>query len=1055
MKRSKFFLVSTIFLLVLSFVTFIPKTQATTKDFDYQYVAQSPNPTLNPGQSVILWVKLKNTGNKAWHRNVVRLGTSNPKDRNSVFMPNLSNAPELANVTTNWISTNRVIMEKETAEVGETVGFGFYIKAPETLAPGTYKEYFQPVVDGAYWMKDIGIYWEITVVSAPPSITPIDYGTDLDSFIEASKTCTPSKVIYTLDPTDIFGMIISGDSLFEIRGIDSVGKCMFYMETLSIHIEFSNELIQSMLDDGKTLEEIEAERARIENEYIEPSIPQVCKFNPDDLTAMLNRWKEGDFESGASCSIVDGNWECTYTGDFADAECEPVGIQPTPPPSIIGTYDYEFITQSPYPSTLAPSTTTDVWIEIKNTGTATWYNHGNNPVRLGTGSSFGNINQQRDYLSEFAASDWLSQNRPAAILQDEVSPGETARFQFTIQAPATPGTYKAYFTPVVDGLMWMKDMGIYWEIKVLETPAYQYELISQTPSSPINMTPSEIKDASIKIKNTGSATWSNSGTNKIVLGWGSVHDDSVNQINGFASGVETTIVQSQVAPGEIGEFKFQIKAPANIGNYKAYFTPMVQNIYPQPFKDIGIYWELSVNNVVQQVPATPTGLRVFATTNNTVSLSWNAVSGATKYELYRSSQLNGSYSVVYSGTYTSYTDTGLGVHTTYYYKVLARNDSGTSTMSAPVTATLTPAISPAPSAPSNLKAEQCLTQALCISWMSAIKSVAGGEIVKATDELYRSTNANSGFSLIYSGTEGFYQDSNVVAGTTYYYKVRRTYFDSTGYSDFSEPVSATLKVSLVPSDLTISTDKTSLPADGVTYATIKVNVLKNYTTPIAGAKVTLALTRGNTKSFLVKTSGIEYDTDYTDANGEVLFYVKDTYPSVTSYYAYVYDDFNISTNMVDITFYHPDNSSANIALNKNVTASSYYMSRVPNKVTDGKIGRFDDGWVNYLANPPTITSPQWLNVDLGSIKSINRLIIKSIKDTNNNYSPKNLTVKFSNDNIDWTTYGSITNNNSILMDFDILPSVSARYIKIEIKESNHISSQPQVYVEEVEVYSPL
>ncbi|HGJ67597.1 TPA: hypothetical protein ENS27_19730, partial [bacterium] len=32
-------------------------------------------------------------------------------------------------------------------------------------------------------------------------------------------------------------------------------------------------------------------------------------------------------------------------------------------------YDYQLITQSPYPATLAPGATTNVWIEVKNTGT--------------------------------------------------------------------------------------------------------------------------------------------------------------------------------------------------------------------------------------------------------------------------------------------------------------------------------------------------------------------------------------------------------------------------------------------------------------------------------------------------------------------------------------------------------------------------------------------------------------------------------------------------------------------------------------------------------------
>ncbi len=131
-------------------------------------------------------------------------------------------------------------------------------------------------------------------------------------------------------------------------------------------------------------------------------------------------------------------------------------------------YDYELLYQSPYPSVLSPDETTNVYIEIKNTGSETWYNSGSNIVRLGSGSSYGNYYQNRDYDSEFANTDWLSPNRPVTISESSITTGSTTQFQFNIKAPSAHGTYKAYFTPVVDGLKWMRDMGIYWEITVIE-----------------------------------------------------------------------------------------------------------------------------------------------------------------------------------------------------------------------------------------------------------------------------------------------------------------------------------------------------------------------------------------------------------------------------------------------------------------------------------------------------------------------------------------------------------------------------------------------------------
>ena len=131
-------------------------------------------------------------------------------------------------------------------------------------------------------------------------------------------------------------------------------------------------------------------------------------------------------------------------------------------------YDYSIIKQSPYPNSLKPGETFEVSLEIKNTGSQVWKKNGNNIVRLGTGSSYGNQSQQRDYDSEFYSSNWLSKNRPVNIDKESIYPGQSAIFGFTIKAPEKNGTFKAYFTPVVDGYKWMKDRGIYWQITVGE-----------------------------------------------------------------------------------------------------------------------------------------------------------------------------------------------------------------------------------------------------------------------------------------------------------------------------------------------------------------------------------------------------------------------------------------------------------------------------------------------------------------------------------------------------------------------------------------------------------
>src|SRR5262249_34390193 len=69
-------------------------------------------------------------------------------------------------------------------------------------------------------------------------------------------------------------------------------------------------------------------------------------------------------------------------------------------------------------------------------------------------------------------------------------------------------------------------------------------------------------------------------------------------------------------------------------------------------------------------PAAPTNLKATGGSGQ-VALSWNASSGATSYNVKRSTTNGGPYTTISSPTTTSYTDTGLTNGTTYYYVVTA------------------------------------------------------------------------------------------------------------------------------------------------------------------------------------------------------------------------------------------------------------------------------------------------------------------------------------------------------------------------------------------------
>ena len=85
-------------------------------------------------------------------------------------------------------------------------------------------------------------------------------------------------------------------------------------------------------------------------------------------------------------------------------------------------------------------------------------------------------------------------------------------------------------------------------------------------------------------------------------------------------------------------------------------------------------------------PAVPMGLTASATSASEVMVSWSAVSGASMYEVFRSS-MNNPYGPLTVTSSASLMDTGLFANTTYLYKVRAIGAGGPSDFSAADAAT--------------------------------------------------------------------------------------------------------------------------------------------------------------------------------------------------------------------------------------------------------------------------------------------------------------------------------------------------------------------------------
>ncbi len=107
--------------------------------------------------------------------------------------------------------------------------------------------------------------------------------------------------------------------------------------------------------------------------------------------------------------------------------------------------------------------------------------------------------------------------------------------------------------------------------------------------------------------------------------------------------------------------------------------PFDMNYQPKPA------YTAMLNELGGTLPA-PTGLAATAG-NAQVSLTWNAVTGATSYNVKRATTSGGPYVLAGTATGTSFTNTGLTNGTTYFFVVSAVSSSGESPNSAEVSAT--------------------------------------------------------------------------------------------------------------------------------------------------------------------------------------------------------------------------------------------------------------------------------------------------------------------------------------------------------------------------------
>ena len=159
------------------------------------------------------------------------------------------------------------------------------------------------------------------------------------------------------------------------------------------------------------------------------------------------------------------------------------------------------------------------------------------------------------------------------------------------------------------------------------------------------------------------------------------------------------------------------------------------------------------DDVQIQKPSAPSGLSV-SNTIASLTLKWNAVKGATGYEIYRAGT-DGKYSKITTVTSTSYVDTNVKNNTQYSYKIKAYNAAGASAFSTAASLKKTQI------SVSNLKADANGSK-VQLSWTGGVTGAEGYVI-------YRRTEGGSYTEI--GRTSGNTYSDTISAGIKYYYTV--------------------------------------------------------------------------------------------------------------------------------------------------------------------------------------------------------------------------------------------------------------------------------------------
>jgi len=237
---------------------------------------------------------------------------------------------------------------------------------------------------------------------------------------------------------------------------------------------------------------------------------------------------------------------------------------------------------------MQPASTSQATLLFRNTGTKTW-----TKGVVGSQVALGVNGDSASFSALGVNVGWPSANRVAVQNEASVGPGAVASFTFAMKAPFSAGTVRIPLRPVIDGVAWLEDQGVFLLVTTVVDYHSRWVAQSAYPTLRVGQISGPL---SISFRNAGSQSWvrgtlgqeARLAVNQDNAQWAALG------VNWLSANRVAAQIEATVTPGGVGTFTFQVRAPTTPGLYAIHLRPVIDAV--SWMEDEGVFLYITVTN---------------------------------------------------------------------------------------------------------------------------------------------------------------------------------------------------------------------------------------------------------------------------------------------------------------------------------------------------------------------------------------------------------------------------------------------------------------------------